>query len=262
MIPMFVEEALRLEPPFRYHMRSVPNDTELGGVKIPTGATVLLLWGSANRDPAMFDHPETIDLTGKFHDDMSHSEGASTTALGHPSLGLKPGTCSVFCWPERVTSRSILSARRDGRTASWSVVMRDCLCAWLPPEGGALIVPSTDVSPMQWRDGSVCPSAGARGSLHGLDLVEGTFLPGRLPMAFRAERLSRLFPDRSPWPFSRIGGHELFQSGDCGSSDLASCATGPVSSVERPLCGGLLRSHLRIEMVSDSPRWTQAARQS
>ena len=63
LIPMFVEEALRLEPPFRYHMRFVPNDTALGGVAIPAGATVLLLWGAANRDPAMFDHPETIDLT-------------------------------------------------------------------------------------------------------------------------------------------------------------------------------------------------------
>jgi len=63
LIPMFVEEALRLEPPFRYHMRSVPSDTELGGVEIPAGATVLLLWGAANRDPAVFDRPEVIDLT-------------------------------------------------------------------------------------------------------------------------------------------------------------------------------------------------------
>jgi cytochrome P450 len=63
MIPKFVEEALRLEPPFRYHMRFAPNDTELGGVEVPAGATVLLLWGAANRDPAMFDCPETIDLT-------------------------------------------------------------------------------------------------------------------------------------------------------------------------------------------------------
>jgi cytochrome P450 len=63
MIPMFVEEALRLEAPFRYHMRFVPNTTALGGVEIPAGATVLLLWGAANRDAAMFDHPESIDLT-------------------------------------------------------------------------------------------------------------------------------------------------------------------------------------------------------
>ena len=62
-IPMFVEEALRLEPPFRYHMRHVPKDTALGGVEIPSGATVLLLWGAANGDAAMFDHPEVIDLT-------------------------------------------------------------------------------------------------------------------------------------------------------------------------------------------------------
>ena len=65
LIPMFVEEALRLEPPFRYHMRFVPKGTALGGVEMPAGSTVLLLWGSANRDPAMFDRPEAIDLTRK-----------------------------------------------------------------------------------------------------------------------------------------------------------------------------------------------------
>jgi cytochrome P450 len=63
LIPMFLEEALRLEPPFRYHMRFVPEATKLGGVEIPTGSTVLLLWGAANRDPAAFDHPDEIDLT-------------------------------------------------------------------------------------------------------------------------------------------------------------------------------------------------------
>jgi cytochrome P450 len=64
-IPIFVEEALRLEPPFRYHMRSVPNDTVLDGVGIPAGATVLLLWGAANRDPAEFDRPDEVDLERK-----------------------------------------------------------------------------------------------------------------------------------------------------------------------------------------------------
>ncbi len=63
MIPMFVEEALRLEPPFRYHMRFVPHATTLGGVEVPAGATVLLLWGAANRDGGIFEHPDDIDLT-------------------------------------------------------------------------------------------------------------------------------------------------------------------------------------------------------
>jgi cytochrome P450 family 144 len=61
-IPTFVEEALRLEPPFRYHMRSVPKDTTLGGVDIPADATVLLLWGAANRDDAEFERPDEVDL--------------------------------------------------------------------------------------------------------------------------------------------------------------------------------------------------------
>ncbi len=65
LIPKFVEEALRLEPPFRYHMRFVPHDTALGGVEIPGGSTALLLWGSANRDPEVFAQPETIDLNRK-----------------------------------------------------------------------------------------------------------------------------------------------------------------------------------------------------
>jgi cytochrome P450 len=61
-IPMFVEEALRLEPPFRYHMRFVPKDTALGGVDIPAGATVLLLWGAANRDDVEFERPDEVEL--------------------------------------------------------------------------------------------------------------------------------------------------------------------------------------------------------
>jgi cytochrome P450 len=62
LIPAFAEEVLRLESPFRYHMRSVPRDTVLGGVEIPAEATVLLLWGAANRDPAEFETPDDLIL--------------------------------------------------------------------------------------------------------------------------------------------------------------------------------------------------------
>jgi cytochrome P450 len=62
LIPQFVEEALRLESPFRHHTRSVPRDTTLGDVAIPAGATVLLMWGAANRDPAVFERPDEVVL--------------------------------------------------------------------------------------------------------------------------------------------------------------------------------------------------------
>jgi cytochrome P450 len=62
LIDTFVEEALRLESPFRQQMRSIPHDTTLGGVDIACGSTAVLLFGSANRDPAQFDTPDVVDL--------------------------------------------------------------------------------------------------------------------------------------------------------------------------------------------------------
>jgi cytochrome P450 family 144 len=63
LIPAFLEEVLRVESPFRHHLRSVPKDTQLGGVAIPAGATVLLFWAAGNRDPAAFTSPDAIDIT-------------------------------------------------------------------------------------------------------------------------------------------------------------------------------------------------------
>jgi cytochrome P450 len=62
LVPAFVEEALRLESPFRYHMRSVAKNTTLGGVDVPAGATMLLFWGAANRDPTEYEHPDEVAL--------------------------------------------------------------------------------------------------------------------------------------------------------------------------------------------------------
>lgn len=62
LIDHFLDEALRLESPFRAHHRHVVADTALGGVTLPAGSHVLLLWGSANRDPARFERPDEIVL--------------------------------------------------------------------------------------------------------------------------------------------------------------------------------------------------------
>jgi len=62
LVPKFIEEVLRVESPFRHHMRVAKRDTQLCGVEIPEGATLLLMWGAANRDPAVFDQPDAIDL--------------------------------------------------------------------------------------------------------------------------------------------------------------------------------------------------------
>jgi cytochrome P450 len=62
LIAPFIEEVLRLESPFRYHLRRVVHETELRGVTIPADSTMLLFWGAANRDASEFDRPDDVVL--------------------------------------------------------------------------------------------------------------------------------------------------------------------------------------------------------
>ncbi|MEU8759020.1 cytochrome P450 [Streptomyces sp. NPDC048659] len=61
-VERLVEEALRLESPFRGHFRITTRPAELGGVRLPAGARLMLLWGAANRDPAAHPEPDAFDL--------------------------------------------------------------------------------------------------------------------------------------------------------------------------------------------------------
>jgi len=61
-IPRFVEESVRLEPPFKFHYRVVRRACELGGARLEPGDRLMLLWGSANRDPAHFAEPDALRL--------------------------------------------------------------------------------------------------------------------------------------------------------------------------------------------------------
>lgn len=58
-----VEEALRLSSPNQGLFRLATVDTELGGVPIPEGSTIWVLFGAANRDPAEYPDPESLDPT-------------------------------------------------------------------------------------------------------------------------------------------------------------------------------------------------------
>ena len=58
-IPQWVEETLRYDNSTQMLARLAATDIELHDTTIPPGAQVLLLIGSANRDPRVFDAPDT-----------------------------------------------------------------------------------------------------------------------------------------------------------------------------------------------------------
>lgn len=62
LVPTFLEEVLRIDGPFRFHYRSTVHATQLGGVDIPAGARVLLMWAAANLDEAAHPQPEVLSL--------------------------------------------------------------------------------------------------------------------------------------------------------------------------------------------------------
>lgn len=62
LIPTYLEEVVRVESPFRGHFRVATRATTLGGTDIHEGARLFLMWGSANRDPEVFDHPDALVL--------------------------------------------------------------------------------------------------------------------------------------------------------------------------------------------------------
>jgi cytochrome P450 len=61
VIPRIVEEALRLDSPVQWLNRTAVGDCELAGVSVPAGATLVLMWGSANRDDTHFELPDCFE---------------------------------------------------------------------------------------------------------------------------------------------------------------------------------------------------------
>jgi cytochrome P450 len=62
LIPQFIEEVLRIESPVKSDFRLARRTTELAGVEITAGTTVMLLNGAANRDPRRFECPHDLQL--------------------------------------------------------------------------------------------------------------------------------------------------------------------------------------------------------
>ncbi|MCV7219940.1 cytochrome P450 [Mycolicibacterium elephantis] len=65
LVPIFIEEALRMESPVKTEFRLAVRSTTLGGVDIPAGTTVMISAAAANRDPDRFECPHEFRLDRK-----------------------------------------------------------------------------------------------------------------------------------------------------------------------------------------------------
>jgi len=76
LVPRFVEEVVRLDPPFNFHYRAVRRACQLGGYDLELGDRLMLCWASANRDESVIADPDALRLDRphpKYH--MSFGRG-------------------------------------------------------------------------------------------------------------------------------------------------------------------------------------------
>jgi len=75
LIPSAYHEVLRLHPPIQYFTRRAATATEIGGVGVPAGSRVLLMFGSANRDERHYPDPDRFDVTRNPTDHLAFGRG-------------------------------------------------------------------------------------------------------------------------------------------------------------------------------------------
>jgi cytochrome P450 family 142 subfamily A polypeptide 1 len=94
-----VEEMLRWVSPIKNMARTATHDIELAGAQIHAGQEILLLYPSANRDEAVFEDPETFDITRSPNPHMAFGFGA------HFCLGNQLARLELRVMVERLLAR-------------------------------------------------------------------------------------------------------------------------------------------------------------
>ncbi len=76
--PSAVDELLRYVSPVQGLARATTRDVEVAGTKIPAGDQVLLLYGSANHDEAVYERPEQLDFARPPRSHLAFGHGIHT----------------------------------------------------------------------------------------------------------------------------------------------------------------------------------------
>jgi cytochrome P450 family 109 len=75
LVETVIEETLRYESPIQRLGRNTTREVEVSGVRIPEGANVSIYYGAANRDPAVFPHPDEFRLDRDLRNHVAFGAG-------------------------------------------------------------------------------------------------------------------------------------------------------------------------------------------
>jgi pimeloyl-[acyl-carrier protein] synthase len=121
LMPNAIEELLRYDSPVQMTSRYALEDCELDGQAIKKGQQLVLLLGAANRDPAVYEQAERLDITRQDIKHLSFSIGIhfclgaalarlegqiAVSALLHRFPGLRLASDSVQ-WRDSATLRGL-----------------------------------------------------------------------------------------------------------------------------------------------------------
>ena len=123
-----IHELLRYDSPVQLDGRRAREETELGGKRLRAGDVVISVIGAANRDPAVFDDPDTLDIGRTEQSHLSFGRGIHY-CLGAPLAMLEARTAFAAVL-ERFASIRLAAEPRNRET----VVLRGVEHLWIEVE--------------------------------------------------------------------------------------------------------------------------------
>jgi cytochrome P450 len=119
LIPLAVEECLRLDPPVKFLMRNCMIDTNVADVEIPAGAKVAFGIGSGNRDDNKFDDGNSFRLDRS--DPRSHlSFGGGPHVCPGAMLARLEARVALDVFLDRVKEVALVDGEFKGVEVFWA----------------------------------------------------------------------------------------------------------------------------------------------
>ena len=116
-----VEELLRFEAPIQLNNRRAVVDTSIAGIPVAAGTNITMNIAGANRDPAVFEDPDTLHLTRNPNPHLCFGSGIHTCAGLH--VARLEGEVAIAALLERFPSLVLAGEVERARRARFRVIL-------------------------------------------------------------------------------------------------------------------------------------------